>query len=199
MCMGPGDDGSGEARAREAQRQARIRQGMRSIDSTFYKFNDDFFNQRGAAYIDYAMPQVEDQYDNALGTLKAALQRSGLLQSSVAASKDKKLKLDYSLQRQNVVDQGLDAATNARKDVASAKQSVIQDLYATADPAAAAAQAQARAKIATAQPSFSPLGMLFQNVASGLADWQEARAYNRAFAGGGASYGSSSDSGRVVK
>lgn len=201
MCGSSGDDGSAEARRREEERQARIRQGMASIDQTFSQFDDSFYNKRRDAYQAYAMPQLEDQYTDALGTLTAALSRSGLLQSSVAASKGGDLKRDYSLQRQAVVDQSIDAATSARRDIANSQQSLIQDLYATADPAAAASAAQARAKIATQQPSYSPLGILFQNVASGLADYQEGRAYNRAFAGGGgggASYGGSNNSGRVV-
>lgn len=201
MCGGGGgDDGSKEARIREEQRQARIKQGMASIDQTFSQFDDGFFDSRANAYQRFAMPQLEDKYTDALSTLTAALSRSGLLQSSVASNKNANLAKDYQLQRQNIVDQGIEQATNARRDIENARSALAMDLNATADPAAAAAAAQARAKIATQQPSFSPLGMLFQNVASGLADYQEARAYNRAFApGGGQSYGTGgAGSGRNV-
>lgn len=202
MCGGGGDDGSDEARRREEERQARIRQGMASIDRTFSQFDDSFFDRRRDAYVAYAMPQVEDQYNDALSTLTAALARSGygMLQSSVAADKSGNLRRDYSLQRQNVIDQGIDQATQARRDIENSRSALVTDLYATADPAAAAAGAQARAKIATQQPSYSPLGMLFQNVASGLADYAEGRAFNRAFNSGASNfnYGSSGGSGRVV-
>lgn len=200
MCGGGSSDGGAEeARRREEERQARIKSGMASIDQTFSQFNDNFFNKQRDAYTAYAMPQLEDQYGNAMDTLTAALQRSGLLQSSVAAKKNADLVKQYRLQRQGVVDQGIATATNARKDIENARSGLVADLYNTADPAAAAAGAAARAKIATQQPTFSPLGILFQNVASGLADYNEARAYNRAFSGGPSfSYGTGSGSGRNV-
>lgn len=203
MCLGgsnTGDDGSAELRQREAEREARIAQGMGSIDQTFSQFDDGFFNRRAQAYDDYALPQVEDQHSSALGTLTAALARSGMLQSSVAADKSARLAKDYSLQRQGVVDQGLAVANDARHDVENSRAALVSDLYATADPAAAAASAAARAKIATSQPSFSPLGLLFQNAAAGLADYNEARSYNQAFAGGpgGGGYGST-NSGKVIR
>lgn len=201
MCTSSGDDGSADIRKREEERQARIKQGMASIDSTFSQFDDPFFDRRRQAYVSYAMPQVENQYTDALTNLTAALARSGLMQSSVAARKGGDLTKQYSLQRQNVVDQGLDASTQARRDIENSRSGLVSDLYATADPAAAAAGAAARAKIATQQPSYSPLGMLFQNAASGLADYSEGRMYNRAFAGaptGGFNFGGSSSSGKVI-
>jgi hypothetical protein len=205
MCGGDVDDGSDEARRRQEEREARIRQGMGSIEQTFSQFDDDFYNRRQDSYMRYAMPQLDEQYNDALGTLTAALARTGglaSLQSSVAATKGGRLSRDYSLQRQNVVDQGIGHATQARRDVENARSGLVADLHATADPAAAAAGAAARARIATQQPTYSPLGMLFQNVADGLSNYAEARAFNRAFAGGagggGYSYGSSGGSGKVI-
>lgn len=201
MCLGGGggDGGAAEARQREEERQKRIRQGMDAINATFGQFDDGFFNRRSDAYQRYAMPQLEDQYGDAMGELTAALARSGMLRSSVAANKNANLSKQYSLQRQNVVDQGIAQATDARRDLENSRAALVTDLYATADPAAAAAAAQQRAKIATQQPSFSPLGMLFQNVSAGLADYNEGRAFSRfASAPGGSFGGRSGGSGRVV-
>lgn len=188
MCGGGGGDGgAAEARQREEERQRRIREGMASINQTFSQFDDPFFDRRRSAYIAYATPQLEDQYSNALTTLTSALARTGglsSLRSSVAADKQGALSRDYSLQRQNIIDQGIGQATQARRDIENARSAIVSDLYATADPAAAAAAAQARARIATQQPTFSPLGMLFQNASAGLADYAEGRAFNRAFAAG---------------
>jgi len=203
MCGGGGgggDNGAAEARQREQQRQARLSQGMSSINQAFSGFTDDFYNQRQQAYTDYAMPQLNRQYGDALDDLTFALARSGLLESSVAARKQGDLNEQFQLQRQGVVDEGARLANQARQDIASARSSVINDLYATENPAAAAAAAQARARIATQQPTFSPLGMLFQNVTSGLADWSENRAYSEGYKRGSQPAGatSPSGSGRVV-
>lgn len=198
MCGGGGDDGSAEARAREEQRQARIRQGMGAINSQFAQFDDGFFNKRRDAYVAYATPQLEEQRDDALMRLTAALSRSGALQSSTALNKNAKLARDYSLQRQGIVDKGMDLATNARNDLENARSSLVTDLYATADPTAAAHGAAARAKIASQTPGYSPIGQLFENITSGLADWAEARSYNKAFASTAPGASGSKDSGRTV-
>lgn len=198
MCGGGGDDGSAEARAREEQRQARIRQGMGAINSQFSQFDDGFFNKRRDAYVAYATPQLNEQRDDALTRLTAALSRSGALQSSTAINKNARLARDFALQRQGLVDKGTDMATQARGDLENARSSLVTDLYATADPSAAAAGAAARAKIASQTPGFSPLGNLFEGITSGLADWAEARAYNKAFASTAPGASSGRDSGRTV-
>lgn len=202
MCGGGGggNNGAREAREREARRQAALSQGMQAIDQSFAGFTDDFYDQRKQAYIDYAMPQLNRQHGTAAEDLTYALARSGLLESSVAARKQGDLAEQFQMQRQGIVDEGMRLANQARQDVAQARSSVVNDLYATENPAAAAAAAQARARIATAQPTFSPLGMLFQNVTSGLADWSENRAYSDGYrrGSGGAGATSQSGSGRIV-
>lgn len=201
MCLGGGgggDDGSEEVRKREEERQARIRQGMGAIDKNFSAFNDDFFNKRRDDYVAYATPQLNEQYDDALTRLTAALSRSGALQSSEGAKRQGKLKRDFQLQRQGIVDKGSELSNQARSDLENARSSLVSDLYATADPAAAAAGAQARAKIASQTPGFTPLGQLFQDITAGFADWAEARAYNKAFASTAPGATSGKDSGRTV-
>lgn len=198
MCGGGGDDGSAEARQREQERQARIRQGMGAINSQFAQFDDGFFNKRRDAYVAYATPQLNEQRDDALTRLTAALSRSGALQSSTAINKNARLARDFALQRQGLTDKGMDLATSARSDLENARSSLVTDLYATADPMAAAQGAQARAKIASQTPGFSPLGSLFENITSGLADWAESRAYNKAFASTAPGASGGRDSGRTV-
>lgn len=198
MCGGGGDDGSAEARQREQQRENRIRQGMGAIDQNFKAFDDGFFNKRRDSYVSYATPQLNEQYDDAMLRLTAALSRSGALQSSEAAKRNAKLGKDFALQRQGLVDKGTELSTQARSDLENARSSLVTDLYATADPAAAAAGAQARAKIASQTPGFTPLGQLFQDITAGLADWAEARSYNKAFASTAPGASGGRDSGRTV-
>src|SRR6478736_3044441 len=50
-------------------------------------FGDDFFNDRREAYMNYATPQLEDQYGDAQKQLTFALARGGLLDSSVRGEK----------------------------------------------------------------------------------------------------------------
>lgn len=199
MCGGGGDDGSAEARRREEERQSRIRMGMTRVGEIFSQYDDNFFNRQRDKYVQYATPQLNEEMDDASLRLTAALSRSGALKSSEAAKRSAKLQRDFQLQRQAVVDRGSKIANQSRGDLENARSSIISDLYATADPAAAGASAVARAKIASQDPEFSPVGGLFEDITKGLADWQEARSYNRAFSSTAPGASRSSDSGRNVR
>lgn len=171
MCIGGGgggDGGAGEARAREEARQASIRTGMGNIDSAFAGFNDDFFNARGKAYTDYAMPQLDEQWGKAQEDLTYGLSRSGLLNSSAAAEKMADAKRDYDRQRQAIESTGLDYANQARGDVERNRSDLVAQLNATADPTSAAQAAANRAGMLSASPGFQPLGQLFQNLSENL-------------------------------
>jgi len=72
MCGGGGGDGGAadearrqraEAEQRERERQARISAGNAAINDTFSKFDDNFYSGRRNAYIDFATPQLQDEYE----------------------------------------------------------------------------------------------------------------------------------------
>lgn len=199
MCGGGGDDGSAEARRREMERQTKIRTGMMMIDRIFQPYNDDFFNKRRDAYVAYASPQLEQEASDAGLRLSAALSRSGALQSSEAIKRNARLRRDHQIQRQAMVDRGTAMGNEGRRDIENARSSVVADLYATADPAAAAQASVARAKIASQDPSFDPIGRLFQDITTGLADWQESRAYSRGYMSTAPGATGGRDSGRNVR
>jgi hypothetical protein len=205
MCLGGGGSGGdGGARAAEEARQARVRDGVARINTNFEKFNDDFYGQRSQAYLDYATPQVEDQWKKAQEQLTFALGRAGLLNSTVAGARQGDARLDYERQIAAVRDAATDQGTQARNDVERARSDLISQATSTADPTAAATGAQARATALAQQPGFSPLGPLFQNVTAGLAtglEAQRAKADNERYGTRGATiFGSSGgrNSGRVV-
>jgi len=105
-------------------------------------FGDDFFNQRAKAYQDFAMPQVENQYDDQRKALTFALARGGNLGSSLASNKSAELGKDYGLQRQAVIDKGQDYVNQGKADLASQKANAVSLLQASADPDAAIARAK---------------------------------------------------------
>ena len=163
-----GSAGAKQARADEAARQARIREGTASIDNTFSQFDDNFYNGRQQAYLDYASPQLEDQYAQAQKELSYALARSGTLDSSVRASKLSDLQKLYDTQQRSVADQALGYANDARNNVEQARNSLITTLNSTADADAAAKAALGQAATLTAPQTFSPLSQLFADFTSGL-------------------------------
>jgi hypothetical protein len=201
MCIGGGGGASEryarEQRAEEKARQARIRSGMLSIDRQFDRFDDGFYQQRADAYTRFAMPQLNQQYDNAFRGLTFALARQGIGASTEGNRRFGDLRGDFDMNRQAVVDRSMEASANARRSVADARAGLVADLHATADPAAAIAAALSRAAYLGTPQAPSPLGQLFVNTLDGLNTYQayrnDADAYRSAMGayGIGGNYGGS--------
>jgi hypothetical protein len=181
MCTGGGggDGGAGQARADEAARQARIKEGSANIDKSFGGFNDAFFGGRAKAYTDYANPQLADQYARTQQNLTYNLARQGLTASSEAARNAGELQRQYNDNRALIAAQGLDAANQARSQVEQNRSELLAQLNATSDPAAASASAVNRAGVLAQQQSFSPLGQLFANTTGLLGNAANAGYYDR--------------------
>jgi hypothetical protein len=164
-------------------------------------FDDAVFNKRKQAYVDYAMPQLQDQYADQRKALTYALSRGGNLGSSLAASKSAALNKDYSLQQQSVYDTGQDYVNKAKSEMAQQKANLVSMLQATADPDAVANVAQSQVAAASAMPTFSPLSPVISNVASGLGTYlsnqQTADAIRKATGGDSYTNSLSRTSGKV--
>jgi hypothetical protein len=178
MCFSSGgaaDDYAKEQRAAEQARQARIAFGKRQIDDQFSKFDEPFYNKQSQAYLDYAAPQIDRQYNDANRGLVFALARQGIGQSTEGNRRFGNLLQDQQLAQQGMVDKSRDVATGARKSVEDTRSNLIADLYATADPAAAAKGALSRAQYLMQPQGFSPVGQLFSNVLDGLNSYQSSK------------------------
>lgn len=164
--------GSGEAkqaRADEQERQARIRAGTERVNSIFDgQFNDDYFGKRQQSFLEYANPQLEDQYGDAQKELTFALARGGLLDSSVRADKAGELQKKYDLNKQQIADQALSYGTEAKNAVEDARANLIATLNATGDAQGAANSAISRASVLSKPQAYSPLTQLFADFTAGL-------------------------------
>lgn len=131
-------------------------------------FDDAFYDKQRQAYLDFAMPQLEDQRGSAAKELTFALARGGQLGGSVRASKEADLQKTYDLQAQGVTEKALDYAAQSRTGVEGARADLVAQLNATGDASGAAAGAVARAKALSETPAYSPLVGLFSDFTSGL-------------------------------
>lgn len=168
MCFGGGggDGGAAQARADENARQGRITQGVSNIDQTFSKFDNNFFNDRAKAYSNYATPQLNQQYHQVGDQLTYGLARSGQTNSSEAARQSGILQGENATARQQVADAATGEAQKARQTVEDNRNSLINQLNATSNPALAASGALREAGVLANQPGFSPIGNLFQNTSA---------------------------------
>ena len=185
--MGGGGKGGGQAkaaRADEAARQERIRQGTERIGTIFdSNFNDQFFDKRKQAYLDYAKPQLEDQFGNAQKELTFALARGGNLNSSVRGEKAADLQKRFDLGQQEVADKALASSTEARSQVEGARGDLVAMLNATGDAEGAANSAIARSTALSQPAAFSPLSNMFADFTSALGT-QSALERANAYSGG---------------
>lgn len=158
-----------QARNDEQQRQAKIREGTTKVNSIFdSQFTPGYYDKQRDSYINYANPQLEDQYGNAQKELTFALTRSGLLDSSARADKEGELQQLYDLNKQKVADDALAYSTKAKTSVEDARSNLISTLNATGDAEGAASSALARAGALSQPAAYSPLTQLFTDFTAGL-------------------------------
>jgi len=198
---GGGDGGAGAAAAREAERERKIKYGMANIDNVFSQFNGRFYDQLRQAQLDWSMPQIRDQYDDAQQQLTYALARGGQLNSSVAAKRQADLARDNQLAISRADSIADTAVKQAKSDVSRERADLVSILQATADPADAANSAAMRAdQLRIGQP-LADIGLVFQNATAGLAGALAPRYddYGNRVSGGGPSFGGQRDSSRVIR
>ena len=145
-------------------------------------FNNDFYAGRRQAYMDYATPQLEDQYGNAKNQLIFSLDRSGNLDSTARAEKMAELTKLHDIQKQSIADKALASETTARNAVEDARANLIATLNATGDADGAAKSALARSQALSAPAEYSPLSQMFVDFTNGLG---VQAAQERSFAAGG--------------
>lgn len=161
-----GGGGSGEyakdARREEKERQAAIREGTKRVNSIFDdQFTPGFFNDQRDKYVDYANPQLENQYGDAQKELTFALARGGNLDSSARAQQAADLKQLYRLNKQKISDDANSFANTMRGNVEDTRSALITTLNATADAQGAANQAINRAAVLSEPAAYNPLTDLF--------------------------------------
>ena len=174
MCFGDGGAGAmrdeaSRQRAEEEARQGRIRSGRKKIDDTFSSFDDAFYDKRKQSYLDYANPQLDDQYKKAVSELTLALARNSLSNSSVAARKKAELQKQQGIQARAVADKAREYEAGTRSAVDMAKSDLQTQNMSLADPSLIGQTAANRAISLTELPAYSPLGALFANATEGLA------------------------------
>lgn len=174
-----------EARQREAQRQARLTQGRGLIDDAYSEFDDNFYNSRAQSYMDFALPQLDEQLSKQKQKLVYALSRGGKLQSTSAASKYGELQDEYERNKELIKSRGQGYATDARRSVGDDRARLLSILSSTEDPTTVGNEAVRSAALLRESPSFDPLGNLFTDIADSINKIETARQAGQAYRGAG--------------
>ena len=169
-----------QAREEENLRQKRIDDGRKLIDQQFdlFKKNPAFFDRYRGAITDYYRPQIQSQYADAKRNTTFQLADAGTLRSTAAAdvTADLAKQNDANMLAMNA--KADSALGDLRNQIASNKDTAINQLYSTEDPSMAANSAlNSIANIQLQKPDLSPLANLFGTAAIGganaLKSWQQ--------------------------
>lgn len=208
MCLGSSPDTSAAdaARKEEQERQARVALGTNAVNDIFRQYNEGFF-QRNLAnpWLDFSMPQFQDQRRNAFEDLVYGLAGRGLLSSSVGARARNEFNAYADRQEAALQDQARAKVDEGLGRVAEQRNNIISSLNMTGDDAAAINAARSQAQLLAQQPAFSPLGAMFANFTSSFLNNRQNPLAAGGTDGGGSgvslfnnSSGGTKGSGRVV-
>jgi len=168
--MSAASDAARDAKREEEARQERIKTGTSVIRHNFANsFNDDYYKKLEGLGYAAVQPEVNNQYNDSLRQLQAALTRNGLLGSSARDDMETRLEKQRVIANQKVTDSVRGQINSRKQDVANAEMAAIGQLQASADPMSAAAQAATLTAANTAAPRWSPLGQVFTDATAGLA------------------------------
>jgi hypothetical protein len=162
----PSDNSAEIARKQAMARETRVNEGRGAIDQAFTQFDDPYFAKQQQQFSDYYMPQLESQYKDARRGLTLDLARSGNLNSGSGARSLANLQGAYTDQRARQADEAMNYANQRRSDVEGERSKLYQYNLSAADPSAVGSAVQAGVGALDVQPSFSPLGAMFQDFAS---------------------------------
>lgn len=167
-------------------------------DKTFQGFTPEFFQQRQDAYINNAMPQLNQQYQDAYKAMLYGLGNRGLTHSTQAGQQQNRLNLQAGQAKQQIVDQGIGQANQLKQQVEQSRQNAINMLYQTSNPGQAT-QAAIGSAAGFQQPStFAPLANMFGNVFNQYYQSQLLNAMKGQGGSGGNSFGGNSFGGNSL-
>ncbi|MVS97889.1 hypothetical protein [Devosia marina] len=166
----------------EAARQERVRTGTKRIEDMFGdQFDDAFYDKQAQSYLDFANPQLDDQFKNAAKQLTYSLDRRGALDSTSRSSLEADLGKRKALLSTEIKDKANQFKTDAMAGVEGARSDLINTLNATGDVDATVNSANARAKVLSQPVAYSPIAQAFSDFTTALG--QQAAA-EKAFAYG---------------
>jgi len=180
------DEYAQAAQQAENERQGRITTGLSDVNSAFAGFTPSFYDERSKAYVDYAMPQLADQSNQARQTITTGLANRGLLNTLQARQALSGLARQTASGQQTIAEQGRAQANQLKQQVEGQKGQLINQLYQTADPASARQQSISTAS-SFQQPSvFAPISNMFSNLVNQYYQSSMIRQANQPVVGGGA-------------
>lgn len=132
---------------------------------TFEGFQQPFFDKRAQDYVNFALPQLADQYRQNRSAMLFGLSNRGLSNSTVAKQANQQIERAAGTGRQQIAETGIQQANALKQDVENARQTAINQLYQTGDPSQAVSSAINTASQLRMPSTFAPIADAFSGIA----------------------------------
>jgi hypothetical protein len=207
--VGSGDGNRGQEPASEAKARAdakakadakiaaekklkadNLTQGTANINNAFAPYDDNYYKSISQKYLDYYLPQVEDQYKKTNETLLYNLARNGILDSSARTDAYAESDKIYGEQKQDISSKASSFEGDARKYISDQKTSLLNQLNLTGGETSLASgflgkTPTAISVTAPTAPNLSPLANLFDNITAIAKNETNAAMLSNKYGGGG--------------
>lgn len=149
--------------ARKAFRRGQLYNAPQEM--TFEGFQEPFYQQRAQDYVNYALPQLAQQYRQNREQMLFGLSNRGLSDSSVAEKASSDLEREAGRGRQTIAETGIEQSNQLRRDIEQARQQAISQLYQSSNPAEGLRSAVNSAQSFQRPSTFAPVVNMFGNLA----------------------------------
>lgn len=158
-----GSEESPKDKARKAFRRGQLYNAPQEM--TFEGFQEPFYQQRAQDYVNYALPQLAQQYRQNREQMLFGLSNRGLSDSSVAEKASSDLEREAGRGRQTIAETGIEQSNQLRRDIEQARQQAISQLYQSSNPAEGLRSAVNSAQSFQRPSTFAPVVNMFGNLA----------------------------------
>lgn len=176
--FGGGSDAASAARKQQQQQQQKIDAATGQINAAFAGFDPAFYQARTKAYETYAMPQLNQQYQNVQSGLYGKLANQGLLNSSAAGVEKGAMQQSLAEAQQNIANAALQQSQALQRQVGQEKANLIGQANVAASPLSVSQSALESASGFSAPSPFAPIGQMFQGFGNMYLGSQVGNTYN---------------------
>lgn len=149
-----------EARQAEVRRQGNITEGQGIISDMFGQFDDGFYSTQQQNYVDYAKPQLQTQYQDAMQSLTRSLARSGNLSSSLRGQSMADLQRQFDQGLSTIQSQGATYAGQSKSAIEQARSGLLSQNANLADPGTIRGLTESQVKSLGQAQTYTPLSSL---------------------------------------
>ena len=165
------DDAFDSIRQDEEARQARIKKSVEDIRGQFGKFDDNYLKGVSSSYLDYYLPQFNEQAKEARRQTVFNTPSAG---TSAFARRAGQLETDIGRQEANIRSQAQAQAQAQKARLANQEETLVSQAEGAGGIADAGARAASAAELASVPEPFSPLGQLFATYTGNVANAAQA-------------------------